>query len=50
MVHGEHPLAEAREERGLGQKAVAAIMDVSVAPVSRIEHGEVGSLDSPRSL
>ncbi|MFI9841053.1 helix-turn-helix domain-containing protein [Nonomuraea sp. NPDC051941] len=37
------PLAEARKERGLGQKDVAAIIDVSVARVSQIEHGEVGA-------
>ncbi|MGN9841093.1 helix-turn-helix domain-containing protein [Nonomuraea sp. H19] len=40
-----HQLAEARKERGLGQKDVAAIMDVSVARVSQIEHGEVISID-----
>ncbi|WP_219471034.1 helix-turn-helix domain-containing protein [Nonomuraea rhizosphaerae] len=40
-----HQLAEARKQLGLGQKDVAAFMDVSVARVSQIEHGEVTSLE-----
>ncbi len=40
-----HQLAEARKQRGAGQKDVAAAMGVSIARVSQIEHGEVASFE-----
>ncbi|GGO31208.1 helix-turn-helix domain-containing protein [Microbispora bryophytorum] len=40
-----HQLAEARKQLGFGQRDVAAVMGLSVARVSQIEHGEVTSLD-----
>ncbi|WP_182903594.1 helix-turn-helix domain-containing protein [Microbispora sp. H10830] len=40
-----HQLAEARKQLGLGQRDVAAVMGLSVARVSQIEHGEVTSLE-----
>ncbi|WP_433545663.1 helix-turn-helix domain-containing protein [Streptomyces sp. CA-294286] len=38
-------LAEARKSYGLAQREVATRMHVSIARVSRIEHGEVAALD-----
>ncbi|MCD0451430.1 helix-turn-helix domain-containing protein [Actinocorallia sp. API 0066] len=38
-------LAEARRHAGLTQKALAAIIGISVARVSQIEHGEVTSIE-----
>jgi transcriptional regulator with XRE-family HTH domain len=38
-------LAEMRKQLGLGQKQIAAVMGVSVARVSQIEHGEVASFE-----
>ncbi|MGH3277402.1 MAG: helix-turn-helix domain-containing protein [Streptosporangiaceae bacterium] len=40
-----HQLAEARKQAGLAQRQVAAAMDVSVARISQIEHGEATSMD-----
>lgn len=40
-----HQLAEARKQAGLLQKDIAAVMGISVARVSQIEHGEHTSLD-----
>ncbi|MFI7451096.1 helix-turn-helix domain-containing protein [Nonomuraea sp. NPDC049714] len=40
-----HQLAEARKQLGFGQKDVAGAMEVSVARVSQIEHGEVTSIE-----
>lgn len=40
-----HQLAETRKQLGLGQKQIAAAMEVSVARVSQIEHGEVTSFE-----
>ena len=38
-------LAELRKRRGLTQAQVAARMDVSIARVSQIEHGDVSTQD-----
>ena len=40
-----HQLAETRRQLGLGQKQIAAAMDVSIARVSQIEHGDVTSFE-----
>ncbi|ROO89639.1 helix-turn-helix protein [Actinocorallia herbida] len=40
-----HQLAEARRHAGVTQRALAAIMGLSTARVSQIEHGEVTSID-----
>lgn len=40
-----HRLAEARNQRGLAQKEIAASMGVSIARVSQIEHGEATSIE-----
>ncbi|MFJ9694535.1 XRE family transcriptional regulator [Kitasatospora sp. NPDC101183] len=44
-----HELAELRKAAGLAQKDVAALMGVSQARVSQIEHGQVDSLDNLRA-
>lgn len=41
-----HQLAEARKQDGLAQRDMTARMGVSIARVSRIEHGEVATLDA----
>jgi ribosome-binding protein aMBF1 (putative translation factor) len=38
-------LAEARKQLGLAQRDIAAVMAVSIARVSQIEHGEVTSFE-----
>ena len=38
-------LAETRKQLGIGQKDIAAAMDVTIARVSQIEHGEVTSFE-----
>ena len=40
-----HQLAEARKQLGLAQRDIAIAMEVSVARVSQIEHGEVTSFE-----
>ena len=40
-----HLLAEARKQLGLGQKDIATAMNVSIARISQIEHGEVTSFE-----
>ncbi|SRR5712691_5789765 len=40
-----HQLAETRKQPRLAQEEIAAAMGVSVARVSRIEHGEVSSFE-----
>jgi len=40
-----HQLAETRKQLRLGQKEIAAVMGVSVARISQIEHGEVSSFE-----
>ncbi len=40
-----HQLAQARKDLSLGRREIAATMDVSVARVSQIEHGEVTSFE-----
>nr|BFD90153.1 XRE family transcriptional regulator [Kitasatospora sp. Xyl93] len=44
-----YELAEMRKTAGLTQKEVAALMGVSQARVSQIEHGQVDSLDNLRA-
>ncbi|MGW1175024.1 helix-turn-helix domain-containing protein [Kitasatospora sp. NPDC002543] len=44
-----HELAEMRKAAGLTQKEVAALMGVSQARVSQIEHGQVDSLENLRA-
>lgn len=44
-----HELAEMRKEAELTQKDVAALMGVSQARVSQIEHGQIDSLDNLRA-
>ncbi|MER7009154.1 helix-turn-helix transcriptional regulator [Dactylosporangium sp. NPDC000555] len=44
-----HELAEMRKSAGLTQAEVAAILRVSQARVSQIEHGQVDSLDMLRA-
>ncbi|MEU3561377.1 helix-turn-helix transcriptional regulator [Kitasatospora sp. NPDC006786] len=44
-----HELAEMRKSANLTQKEVAALMGVSQARVSQIEHGQVDSLDNLRA-
>ncbi|MEU3569737.1 helix-turn-helix domain-containing protein [Kitasatospora sp. NPDC036755] len=43
-----YELAEMRKAAGLTQKEVAALMGVSQARVSQIEHGQVDSLENLR--
>ena len=38
-------LAQARKQLGLAQKDIAATMDVSIARISQIEHGDVTSFE-----
>jgi ribosome-binding protein aMBF1 (putative translation factor) len=40
-----YQLAEARKQLGLAQRDLAAVMGVSIARVSQIEHGEVVSFE-----
>jgi ribosome-binding protein aMBF1 (putative translation factor) len=40
-----HQLAEARKQLGLAQRDIATAMDVSIARVSQIEHGNVTSFE-----
>jgi ribosome-binding protein aMBF1 (putative translation factor) len=40
-----HQLAEARKQLGLAQRDIATAMEVSIARVSQIEHGEVTSFE-----
>jgi DNA-binding XRE family transcriptional regulator len=44
-----HELAEMRKSAGLTQVEVAAILGVSQARISQIEHGQVDSLDTLRA-
>lgn len=44
-----HELAEMRKSAGLTQAEVAAALGVSQARISRIEHGQVDSLDTLRA-
>lgn len=45
-----HRLAQARKNRGLTQRDVAAVMGVSVGRVSQIERGEVASVEVGRDI
>jgi len=40
-----HQLAETRKQLGLAQKDIAAVLGVSIARISQIEHGEVTSFE-----
>ena len=44
-----HELAELRKSAGLTQVEVAAVLGVSQARVSQIEHGQIDSLDTLRA-
>ncbi|WP_433049158.1 helix-turn-helix domain-containing protein [Dactylosporangium sp. CS-033363] len=44
-----HELAEMRKSAGLSQAEVAAVLGVSQARISQIEHGQVDSLDMLRA-
>ena len=44
-----HELAEMRKSAGLTQVEVAAMLGVSQARISQIEHGQVDSLDTLRA-
>lgn len=44
-----HELAEMRKSAGLTQADVAAVLGVSQARISQIEHGQIDSLDTLRA-
>ena len=48
LIRG-HELAELRKSSGLTQAEVAAVLGVSQARVSQIEHGQIDSLETLRA-